>query len=164
MCPNITSQICSQRYKAKKLRKLTMAILLTAFVTGCSMQESGTPGTAGEVEALMSQYYDNIAAYDFAAMRAVYTSDFEILDDGYRFDADGFEELVRDIESRGATWDFSLSDFNTEVTPGIAYTSYVIESPPDFKWFGAATLVRANGEWQVDRMTMMGQAEPESAQ
>ena len=147
-----------------KQRKLTISILSITFLAACGTEQPETLGNANEVEAIMSQYYDDIAAYDYAAMRAVYTPAFEILDDGSRLDANGFEELVQGIEARGLTWNFNLSEFNTEITADIAYTTYVITSPPDFRWFGAGILRRSNDGWLVDRMTMMTEAEPQGAQ
>ena len=138
-------------------------IPLAALLGACGAGDMNMQGGADEaVEAIMSQFYDDIAAYDYAAMRSVYTPEFEILDDGFRFDADGFEELIRDIESRGLTWDFTLSEFNTRIAGDVAYTSYEIASPPDFRWFGGGTLRRSGGGWLVDRMVMMGQSEPTS--
>ncbi|MCZ6618231.1 MAG: MBL fold metallo-hydrolase [Gammaproteobacteria bacterium] len=147
-----------------KKRELTVVIISIACLTACGIDRSQMPANASEVEILISQYYNDIAAYDYAAMRAVYTPDFEILDDGRRLDSAGFEELVRGLEARGLTWQFDLSEFNTEVAPDIAYTTYVITSPPDRKWFGAATLKRSEETWSVDRMVMMGEAEITVAQ
>lgn len=144
----------------KKLQ-LTISVFLISLLVSCGTEQSGVLGGANEVEAVMSQYYNDVGSYNFTAMRAVYSPDFEILDDGYRFDADGFEELVRRLEKMGMTWDFSLSDFNTEIKQDIGYTSYVISDVSGRRWFGSGILERTGDGWWIDRMTMITEAEPQ---
>ncbi len=144
-----------------KILQQIISILLISLIAACGAGQSGTPIGTNDVEAVMSQYYDNVGSYNFAGMRAVYTPDFEILDDGHRFDADDFEELVRRLESLGMTWDFSLSDFNTEIKQDIGYTSYVISDVSGRRWFGSAVLERTDGDLWIDRMSMITEAEPQ---
>ncbi len=144
-----------------KILQRIISILLISLIAACGAGQSGTPIGTNDVEAVMSQYYDNVGSYNFAGMRAVYTPDFEILDDGHRFDADDFEELVRRLESLGMTWDFSLSDFNTEIKQDIGYTSYVISDVSGRRWFGSAILERTDGGLRIDRMSMITEAEPQ---
>ena len=136
-------------------------ILGTLFFGAVSAYGAEQQGTAQEVEAVMSQYYDNVATYQYDALRAAYTSDFEILDDGYRFDATGFEDLLKRLKGNGLTWDFTLSEFKTELAPTIGYTSYLISDVSGRRWYGSAVLTREGDGWRIDRMSMITKAKPE---
>lgn len=142
---------------------LLISVLLIGTLAACGAGPSGMQGGAEEVEATMSQYYDNVATYEYDALRAVYTSDFEILDDGFRFDATGFEDLLKRLDSNKMTWDFTLSEFNTELAPGIGYTSYLITDVSGRQWYGSAVLERTDDGWRIDRMSMITRAEPEES-
>ena len=154
-----------------KTRLLVISTLLSTFlctfligaISAYGADQQGTPGSAQEVEAVMSQYYDNVATYQYDALRAVYTSDFEILDDGFRFDATGFEDLLKRLNGNGMTWDFTLSEFNTELAPTIGYTSYLISDVSGRRWYGSAVLQHSEEGWRIDRMSMITKAEPKPA-
>lgn len=139
-----------------------LGTLMIGAISACATDQRGSQGTAAEVEAIMSQYYDNVATYDYDALRAVYTSDFEILDDGFRFDATGFEDLLKRLKGNGLTWDFTLSEFNTELATGIGYTSYLISDVSGRRWYGSAVLQRSGDGWRIDRMSMITKAEPQA--
>ena len=138
-------------------------IVCVACLTACSM-EQGQLADPGEIEGRISQFYDDIAAYDFEAMRAAYAPGVVILDGGQWLDGDGFEALVAGLESREMTWDFSFSKFETKVGSDTAHTSYEFTSPPDFHWYGAAHYTRSGGEWLMDLMVMMGVEEETDGQ
>ena len=143
-----------------KTRLLVITTLLIGAISAYGSGQQGSQGTAEEVEAVMSQYYDNVATYQYEALRAVYTPDFEILDDGSRFDATGFEDLLKRLKGNGLTWDFTLSEFNTELAPSIGYTSYLISDVSGRRWYGSAVLQRSGDGWRIDRMSMITKAEP----
>jgi len=149
-----------------KTRALIISTLLGTLMLGAisayGADQQGSPGSAAEVETVMSQYYDNVATYDYEALRAVYTPDFEILDDGFRFDATGFEDLLKRLKGNGMTWDFTLSEFNTELAPTIGYTSYLISDVSGRRWYGSAVLQQSGDGWRIDRMSMITKAEPKA--
>lgn len=142
-----------------KTRLLVITTLLIGAISACGTDQRGSQGSAAEVEAVMSQYYDDVATYQYEALRAVYTPDFEILDDGSRFDATGFEDLLKRLKGNGLTWDFTLSEFNTELAPSIGYTSYLISDVSGRRWYGSAVLERSGDGWRIDRMSMITKAE-----
>ncbi len=145
-----------------KARIRAVSTILIGALAVLGSAPSHAQDSAAEVEATMSQYYDNVATYRYDALRSMYTSDFEILDDGFRFDATGFEDLLKGLNGRGLTWDFTLSEFNTELTPGIGYTSYLITDVSGRRWYGSAILERKGDGWAIDRMSMITKAEPEA--
>ena len=150
------------REKFMKTRLLLISMLLFGAISAYGADQAASQGTAQEVEAVMSQYYDNVATYQYEALRAMYTQDFEILDDGSRFDATGFEDLLKRLNGNGLTWDFTLSEFNTELAPTIGYTSYLISDVSGRRWYGSAVLERTGDGWRIDRMSMITKAEPQA--
>jgi hypothetical protein len=157
-----------------------LAIFLVSALTlaGCNANApSNSPATAqtsdsepqathdpAEVETMVSEYYAAIGAYDYAKMRSMYGPEWEIFDDGSRLDADGFEALVKGLQGRNMTWQFSIGRFDTEITGDRAYTNYEITNPPDRKWFGTAYSKHTADGWKFDHMVMMTERRPQAGQ
>ena len=120
-----------------KHRNAITGFVCVACLTACGMEQAQL-GDPSEIEGRISQFYDDIAAYDFEAMRAAYAPGVVILDGGQRLDGDGFEALVAGLECPGDDLDFAFSQFDTKVGSDTAHTSYEFTSPPDSHWYGAA--------------------------
>jgi hypothetical protein len=128
--------------------------VLILAATACAPpanQEPATDETASprDVEAAARAFLDHSHAFEYVAMRAAATSDFEILIFGRRMDLDAFEAFLREMEeSRGGeeldTYD--LLDLNTEIVGDVAYTSW-----GSTHWLEAAIFVRSGDQWLVDR-------------
>lgn len=146
------------------MRIAALATLTTLVaITGLSACSGGDD--AAQIEAMVSDYYAAIGAYDYARMRSMYGPGWEIFDDGLRLDADGFEDLVKHIEGAKMTWQFSIEGADTEITGDRAYTHYVITNSTGepSRWYGTAYARRTDEGWRFDHMVMMSAREGEEA-
>jgi hypothetical protein len=96
------------------------ALLGLALVASfaCTPQGLAPPADPNEVEAAARAFLDHAHAFDYQAMRAAATSDFEILIFGRRMDLDAFEVFLREMEeSRGGRQleSYDLLDLKTEI-------------------------------------------------
>jgi len=102
-----------------------------------------------EVEEAAKRFLDYVHTYDYEAMRAAATVDFEILIFGRRMDTDGFEAFMRGMEERREGREigsYDLVDLNTRIVGDVAYTSW-----SSTNWLESAIFVRSGEQWLVDR-------------
>lgn len=138
----------------------TLATLVA--ITGLSACGRGS-NEAARIETMISDYYTAIGAYDYAKMRSMYGSGWEIFDDGLRLDADGFEALVKRLEGNQMTWQFAIEGADTEINGDRAYTNYVITNSTGepSRWYGTAYARRTGEVWRFGHMVMMSAREAE---
>jgi len=126
-------------------------VLVASFA--CTPQGQAPPADPSEVEAAARAFLDHAHAFDYVAMRAAATSDFEILIFGRRMDLDAFEAFLREMEeSRGGEelGTYDLLDLQTEIVGNVAYTSWASTD-----WLEAAVFVRSGDQWLIDRAFAM---------
>lgn len=137
---------------------ILLTALLTAFlIVGCGSHAPETPEattTAPEIEAVVETLYASLTNHDMAALRAVTTADFEIIDGGLRMTGPEFEAFITELHGQGLRLDFELSDFNTEIVDDVAYTSVrSLDRVSGRVFFESQILTRVDGGWLVDRFT-----------
>ena len=78
--------------------RVTLIGLLIAASFACAPQEPEKLDDTGEIRAAAETFLAHAHAFDYEAMRASATADFEILIFGRRMDMDAFETLLRSME------------------------------------------------------------------
>ena len=122
-------------------------LLLVSFA--CAEREQDGLVDPGEVEAAAVAFVDYAHTYDYAAMRANATPEFEILIFGRRMDMDAFVTLLSEIEEQregNPMGSYELEAFNTEIVGQLAYTTWA--SP---NWLESAIFIRSGDRWLMDR-------------
>ena len=164
------------------VRTLSIGTIFLVWLTACSTEQSQSPAgqarTGGlsesEVAAIVREYFDHFAAYDYLSMRAMSTPTFETHDHGLRLSHPEFEDWVRNTaEIIGATIEFDVSQFNTSVGSEFAHTNFLLtidisvsdevlrevfgedaEPPPQESSLSAMFFVRSDDQWLIDRLFM----------
>ena len=114
-----------------------------------------------EVHAAAQAFLTRKHTFDYAAMRANATKDFEILISGKRMDMDAFEAMLREMEeSRGGRplSFYELAEFNTEIMGDVAYTTWA-----SIKWLESAVFIYSCDRWLMDRAASIPAAGPDMA-
>jgi hypothetical protein len=133
--------------------RISVVLILVVIVASCGQAQVGRLQEPSEevaaVNAAAAAFLSDAHSFDYAALRANATSDFEILEFGQRLDLDGFIERLGEMErSRDgrALNNYELQDLNTEIVGNVAYTTWT--SP---NWLESAIFVRSEGRWLIDR-------------
>ena len=141
----------------KIIRYVSVGIFLSTCLAACSPGEA--PITAGQapiaeppaVEAIVGEYFDRLAAYDFLGMRALTTPTFETLDGGVRLTHPELEDYIRNTaQLRGAALAFDLSQFDTRIVGDVAHVTFHMNLSGR-EYLDAVILQRSGGEWLFDR-------------
>ena len=133
--------------------------LLIAVSFACAPQEPENLGDPGEIRAAAVAFLDYAHTFDYEAMRANATADFEILIFGRRMDMDAFETLLRRMEKEREgrpLGSYELADVNTEIVGDVAYRTWA--SP---NWLESAIFIRTGDRWLMDRAASIRVADPE---
>lgn len=144
------------------LHNVSRVAVLIGSIVACSGCASPTlrPADAGGIEALIARYFERVEVFDYPGMRSMSTPDIEVLDVGYRLDQQQFEDFIRtSCQQVGCRLDFTIANFRTRVQAQTADTSYELVSPPALKFFGVTHLRRVAGDWKIDKLVLMRQAE-----
>ncbi len=139
--------------------KVTLIGLLIAASFACAPQEQENPADPSEVHAAAVAFLDHAHTFDYEAMRADATADFEILIFGRRMDMDAFQTLLRGMEEGREgrpLGSYELVDVNTEIVGDVAYTTWA--SP---NWLESAIFIRSGDRWLIDRAASIRVADPE---
>ncbi len=123
--------------------------LLCGMLTACAPSDEPGALDPSEVEVAAKAFVDYSHAFNYSAMREGATGEFEMIIFGQRFDMDGFEGLLREMEaSRDGRplRTYELEDLNTRIVGEVGYTSW--ESP---NWFEGMVFIRSDGRWLWDR-------------
>lgn len=126
--------------------------ILLATVTACGQPPKDRESSAAalaEVETAAVAFLSYAHSFDYAALRASATPDFEILIFGQRLSLNGFIDVLSEMEAsrEGRPLNgYELESLNTEIRGDVAYTTWA--SP---NWLESAIFVREDGRWQVDR-------------
>jgi len=142
-----------------KTRNLGALFVLAIGIVTCADTLASTPILAGEVEALVHNFYGQIAAYDYAAMHAATTPEFEMIENNgtkaMRMNWDAFDKRLAGAQEAGAVLKFEPSGFNTTVTAGAAYTTYIETATNGAQYYAGITLRLVGDKWLIDRMFTM---------
>ena len=134
-------------------------LVLTAGIAVCGSASASTPIGASEVEVLVHNFYGQIAAYDYAAMHAATTPEFEMIENNgtkaMRMNWDAFDKRLAGAQQAGAVLKFEPSEFNTAVTSGAAYTTYIETATNGAQYYAGITLRLVGDQWLIDRMFTM---------
>ncbi|MGH8209523.1 MAG: nuclear transport factor 2 family protein, partial [Steroidobacteraceae bacterium] len=142
----------------RALYALFLGLIVMVAAGGTAAAE---PTDTSRIEDMVRQYFRDIQDYDFEALRAAATPQFEILDDGYRRDIAGLVAELRDKrQAKGFKYQFQLSKFNTVVTPEVAYTTFETHETVTNTSLGdhsrdsltCMILRRVGNHWRVDRL------------
>ncbi len=131
--------------KTSSLLSLSFSILSFS----CTNQPQGPSADTSVVEVAARRFVDLAHNFDYVALRAAATTDYEMLFDGRRMDLDDFEALLRGMEERRGgrkLGSYDLEDFNTEIVGDIAYTSW-----SSTNWLESMTFVWSGDQWLADR-------------
>jgi hypothetical protein len=132
-----------------------LGVLLILVWPGWDVQAQESPAALSQVEDATQTFFDAAHAFDYAAMRAGATPDFEMLYSGRRMTLDDFVEMLRGMEeARGgrAIPTYDAQGLNTEVVGEAAYTTWLSENG---RWFESMILVWSGDRWLVDRAFTM---------
>jgi len=142
-----------------KPKNLVTLLTLTAGLWAWSSAQASAPINAAEVEALVHKFYGQIAAYDYAGMHAASTAEFEMIEnDGtraMRMDWGAFDKRLAEAQQAGAVLKFEPSEFNTTITSGAAYTTYIETATSGAQYYAGITLRLVGDQWLIDRMFTM---------
>ena len=139
--------------------RVTLIGLLIAAGFACAPQEPENLDDPSEIRAAVVAFLDYAHTFDYEALRAAATADFEILIFGRRMDMDAFQTLLRGMEAEREgrpLGSYELVDVNTEIIGNVAYTSWA--SP---NWLESAVFIRSDDRWLMDRAASIRVAEPE---
>jgi len=150
-----------------KTRILRALLVLTVGISVCAATSASSQVSAGEVETLVHKFYGQIAAYDYAGMHAASTPEFEMIEnDGtkaMRMNWDAFDKRLAGAQQAGAVLKFEPSEFNTTVTAGAAYTTYIETATNGAQYYAGITLRLVGDKWLIDRMFTMPKPKAEPA-
>lgn len=125
------------------MKGLLVLVLVASFAC------TAAPSDPTEVEDAARRFLDYVHTYDYEAMRAAATGDFEILIFGLRLDMDGFEDFIQGMEERlegRELASYDLVGLNTRIVGDVAYTSW-----SSTNWLESAIFVRSGEQWLMDR-------------
>ena len=136
---------------------VSVAILLPICLAACSpgeapIREGQAPvAEPAAIEAIVDEYFDRLAAYDFLGMRALTTPTFETLDGGVRLTHPELEDYIRNTAQRGgAVLEFDQSQFDTRIVGDVAHVTFLMNLSGR-EYLDAVILHRSDGEWLFDR-------------
>lgn len=142
----------------------TVVLATTLACTACTPTPSAESVADRRVdiaaaEGVVLSFFRAIEGMDFEQVRSVVTDDFEIIEDVFLFDTDGFLGLIEPFRDMDASIEYELSDFRTEVAGSVAWTRWrnsavmtVGDQETPFDWVETGVLVRTDDGWRIDRL------------
>jgi hypothetical protein len=146
-------------YKMK--HSLLTGAILRALLISCSPDRTSNSKDAERqsVETALIGFFDAIRDWDYDALEASVTSDFELVEDTLILDIPGFIDLIKPYEERGASITYEFTDFNTKVQGPVAWTRYrnnavlTLEGEQArFEWLESAVFQKEGDLWKLDRL------------
>lgn len=158
---------------------LVLSLALGACGAESNVDDTAEPGTTAELtaapgadgaadtdadmaaaEAVVGDFFRAMESWDYDALRATVTPDFELVEDTVIMTMDGFVEFIEPFEAQGAEMRWTLSEHNTEVEGDVAWTRYINRAVLNmegeesrFHWIESAVLTRdLDGGWKIDRL------------
>ena len=143
--------------------KLAAVLTVCILLVGCAPEPSSDGNAAADAAAaedVVADFFRAMESWDYEALRATVTSDFELVEDTVIMSMDDFVAYIEPFEAQDAAMRWELSDFNTEVSGDVAWTRYINRAvlqmqgeESRFHWIESAVLQRQpDGSWKIDRL------------
>jgi ketosteroid isomerase-like protein len=136
-----------------------IAVALAAAVSACAADHNPAADAAA-AEAAVADFFRAMESWDIASLRATVTPDFELVEDTVIMSMDDFVAFIAPFEQQDAVMTWQLSDYNTKVAGGVAWTRYTNRAvlhmtgqESRFHWIESAVVLRQpDGSWKIDRL------------
>ncbi len=140
------------------------ALLLCATFAASADAEKMDAATHDKVAAhvadLTRKYFELLAVYDLAGMRAMSTPEFEIMEHNGEvamlMGLDAFDERLKGAQAAGAQILFDPQDIRATVTRDAAWVMYVEHGAgpnnQGSRFYGTMIFKRAGDSWLLDKM------------
>lgn len=139
-----------------------LVLVLSANLAACgaAAPATDTVADAAAAEAVVDRLFATVGAWDYDALRATATPDFELVEDTLVMDMDGFIDYLESFRAQDARGQWTLTDRRTEVAGDVAWTRYrnrgdlvVGGEASTVHWIESAVLLRQpDGSWKIDRL------------
>ena len=143
----------------KRIRSL--GLLLAVLCPSWPAQGQAPPMDVHAVEEAAQRFVDHSHDFDYEALRAAATSDFEMSFAGTRMDLDGFEAMLREREEArdGRPLNrYGLVDFKTDIVGSVAYATWLSDTG---SWLEGTVFVWSGDRWLADRAWTMRTPSPD---
>jgi len=145
------------------MRHLEIILTLSVVLVGCSGEVPNDPDPAVDqaaAERVVGDFFRAMEGWDYQALRATVTPDFELVEDTVIMNMDEFASFIEPFEAQGGVMRWTLTDFNTESAGDVVWTRYVNRAVLNmagqesrFHWIETAILTRQpDGSWKIDRL------------
>lgn len=145
------------------MRHLAIALTLSIVLDGCAAEAPADPDPAADeaaAEEVVGDFFRAMESWDYQALRATVTPDFELVEDTVIMNMDEFVSFIEPFEAQGGQMRWTLTDFNTESDGDVAWTRYINRAVLNmagqesrFHWIETAILTRQpDGTWKIDRL------------
>lgn len=148
--------------------RTALCAALVVIATGCGAAPAadttgGVPpdsvAEARAVEQVMVAFYDAMHRWDYAALEAAFTPDFDLIENAELLDTSRFFEFIRPLREQGVVMTYQLTDFNTAVHGPVAWTRYrlhgirtVGDRRMRIEWLESAVFEKDAEGWKIDRV------------
>ena len=139
-----------------------LVLLLSVSLAACGAAAPTTDSAAdaAAAEGVVDRLFATAGAWDYDALRATATADFELVEDTLVMDMDGFIAYLEGFRAQDASGQWTLTDRHTEVSGDVAWTRYrnrgdvvVAGQASTVHWIESAVLLRQpDGSWKIDRL------------
>ncbi len=136
------------------MRYLRFAAAGLILLAGCQ-PEQDTQAETQQVEQVVQDLFNALAAFDYEGVEAVCTDDFLLLEHGLFWTADSRINAMKSFEGQ-AQIAYRLEDFRTDIEGPTAGTSYKNEADGTmgdqqihFKWAESAVFRKEGGQWKM---------------
>lgn len=135
------------------------SISLAACAADTPMDEDPAADAAA-AEAVLGDFFRSMESWDYDALLATVTSDFELVEDTVIMSMDEFIAYIRPFQEQGGEMRWTLTDHHTEVDGDVAWTRYTNRAVLDmdgqqtrFHWIESAVFNRdPDSGWKIDRL------------
>jgi ketosteroid isomerase-like protein len=145
------------------MRYLAIVLTLSIVLGGCAAgAPAGTDPAADRAaaEEAVGNFFRAMEGWDYQALRATVTPDFELVEDTIIMSMDEFVAFIEPFEAQGGQMRWTLTEFNTESDGPVAWTRYINRAVLNmagqesrFHWIETAILTRQpDGSWKIDRL------------
>lgn len=146
-----------------RLARATALLPALAACAACAAEapiDENPAADAAAAEAVVGDFFRAMESWDYDALRATVTDDFELVEDTVIMNMDEFVAFIQPFEAQGSEMRWTLSDYNTEVAGDVAWTRYINRAvlhvggeESRFHWIESAVLNRQpDGGWKIDRL------------
>mgnify|MGYP001819532557 CR=1 FL=1 len=150
-----------------KQRVKFLTVLWAVALAGCTAEAPPASDSAADptadhaaAEAVVGDLFRAMESWDYEAIRATATADFELVEDTLIMTMDDFVSMIEPYAAQEAVMRWTLTDFNTESDGDVVWTRYQNRAVLDmageesrFHWIESAVVLRQpDGSWKIDRL------------